>query len=144
GNDTLDASGSVAGNVLVGGAGNDSLIGGRGRDILIGGLGVDTLQAGSGGGIFIGGTTSYDNNNAALAAVLAEWTRTDIDYLTRIAQLSGTATGGINGPYFLNSSSVTADGSANSLNGGSGQDWYFAGVADLLNNQKTGEAVTSI
>jgi Ca2+-binding RTX toxin-like protein len=144
GNDTLDASGSTAGNVLVGGAGNDSLIGGQGRDILIGGLGVDTLQAGSGGDILIGGTTSYDGNSAALAAILAEWARTDIDYTTRIAHLTGSATGGLNGSYFLNSSSVSADGSANSLSGGPGQDWYFAGMLDLILNHSTGEVVTSI
>jgi len=144
GNDTLDVSGSTAGNVLVGGAGADRLTGGRGRDILIGGLGSDTLQAGSGGDILIGGTTSYDNNASALAAVLAEWSRTDIDYSTRIAQLTGTSTGGQNGTYLLNAGTVQTDGSTNYLYGGSGLDWYFAGVLDLLFNQSTGETVTPI
>ncbi len=128
----------------MGGAGADSLTGGRGRDILIGGLGSDTLQAGSGGDILIGGTTSYDNNASALAAVLAEWSRTDIDYSTRIAQLTGTSTGGQNGTYLLNAGTVQTDGSTNYLYGGSGLDWYFAGVLDLLFNQSTGETVTPI
>jgi hypothetical protein len=144
GNDTLDVSGSTAGNVLVGGAGADSLTGGRGRDILIGGLGADTLHAGSGGDILIGGTTSYDNNASALAAVLAEWSRTDIDYLTRIAQLTGASAGGLNGAYLLNTGTVHSDGSTNYLYGGPGMDWYFAGVLDLLFDQSTGETITPI
>jgi hypothetical protein len=144
GNDTLDASGSAAANVLEGGSGNDSLIGGHGRDLLVGGLGVDTLQAGSGGDILIGGTTSYDNNFAALAAVLAEWARTDISYSARIAHLNGSTSGGLNGNYLLNSTTIQKDGSANSLYGGSGQDWYFAGVLDTVFNQASSEVVTPI
>src|SRR5205823_7575752 len=87
GNDILNLTGSgsnantvIPNNVLVGGGGTDRLIGGQGRDILIGGPGASTLQAGSGGGILIGGTTSYDNNAAALAALLAEWRRSDATY----------------------------------------------------------------
>jgi Ca2+-binding RTX toxin-like protein len=48
GNDILNVSGSIAGNVLVGGAGSDRLIGGQGRDLLIGGSGPSTItQPGS-------------------------------------------------------------------------------------------------
>ena len=128
----------------MGSTGNDTLIGGRGRDILIGGLGTDTLRAGSGGDILIGGTTSYDGNAAALAAVLAEWSRTDLDYATRMAHLSGGLSGGLNGAYLLNSSTVQADGLVNSLYGGAGLDWYFASAVDQLFNQSNGEAVTPI
>src|SRR5207244_12122204 len=55
GNDTLDAGGSTANNVLVGGAGADALTGGSGRDLLIGGAGADTLRGGGGDDILIGG-----------------------------------------------------------------------------------------
>jgi Ca2+-binding RTX toxin-like protein len=144
GNDILNASGSIAGNVLVGGAGADRLIGGRGRDILIGGPGPSTLQAGSGGDILIGGTTSYDDNAAALAAILAEWSRTDIDYATRIAHLTGTSRGGLNGADFLNTSTVQDDGQVNKLYGGAGLDWYFEGMADVIFNQTSGEVVTHV
>ncbi len=130
--------------MLEGGAGNDSLVGGRGRDLLIGGLGADTLQAGSGGDLLIGGTTSYDNNYVALAAVLAEWSRTDIGYSSRMAHLNGSTSGGLNGNYLLNSITVQTDGAANSLDGGSGQDWYFAGVLDTVFYQTSGEVVTPI
>ena len=119
-------------------------MGGLGRDILIGGSGTSTLQAGSGGDILIGGTTSYDNNAAALAAVLAEWSRTDIDYGTRIAHINGSSTGGLNGSVFLNSSTAHADGQVNDLYGGAGLDWYFAGVLDVLFNKATGETVTQV
>src|SRR5262245_5958783 len=80
GNDTLDASGSSANNVLEGGAGNDTLRGGSGRDLLIGGLGADILHGGGGDNILIGGTTNYNGNLSALNAVMAEWGRTDADY----------------------------------------------------------------
>src|SRR5207245_11161149 len=110
GNDILNLSGSgsnansvTPNNVLVGGGGTERLSGGQGQDILIGGAGQATLQAGSGGDILIGGRTAYDNNAAALVAVLAEWSRTDIGYTTRMADLTNT-TGGmnvINGMYFF-------------------------------------------
>src|SRR5205085_3461588 len=90
GNDILNVTGSSANNVLVGGGGTDRLLGGQGRDLLIGGAGQATLQAGSGGDILIGGTTAYDNNAAALAAILAEWGRTDIGYTARMADLTNT------------------------------------------------------
>jgi Ca2+-binding RTX toxin-like protein len=152
GNDTLNVSGSgnmvvsgkMAGNVLMGGAGTDSLIGGQGRDILIGGLGADTVRAGSGGDILIGDTTSYDNNAVALASVLDEWRRTDIDYLTRVGQINGSMSGGINAPYYLNAGTVQADGAVNNLYGGAGMDWYFKGIMDVLTNVSSGEVVTPI
>src|SRR5207249_8850876 len=143
GNDILNVSGSSANNVLVGGGGTDRLIGGQGRDILIGGAGQATLQAGSGGDLLIGGTTAYDNNAAALAAVLAEWSRTDIGYTARMADLTNT-TGGmnvINGMYFfLNNGmsglrTVFGNGLADNLYGGAGLDWYFAGMMDVLFNK---------
>src|SRR5262249_54812383 len=99
-NDTLNAQGSTAANVLVGGGGNDTLLGGSGNDILIGGLGSDTLNGNGGDDILIGGTTSYDANPAALCALLAEWGRTDASYSTRVNHLKnggGLNGGGLNG-----------------------------------------------
>ncbi len=144
GNDVLNVSGSSASNVLVGGGGTDRLIGGQGQDILIGGAGQATLQAGSGGDILVGGTTAYDNNAAALAAILAEWSRTDIDYATRIAHLTGSTSGGLNGSYLLNASTVQGNSLADNLYGGAGMDWFFAGMADVLFDTTTGEVVTPI
>ena len=144
GTDTLNVSGSIANNVLVGGSGSENLYGGLGRDILIGGPGPTTLHAGNGGDILIGGTTDFDNNAAALAAVLAEWGRTDIDYATRVAHLNGSMSGGLNGSVFLNPSTVHADGMVNDLYGGTGQDWFFAGMLDVLLIKRPGDTITQI
>jgi fibronectin-binding autotransporter adhesin len=90
GNDRLKGGGGN--NVLIGGSGNNMLIGGSGQDLLIGGSGSSTLIAGSGDDLLIAGTTAYDANDAALAAIMAEWT-SGRDYATRIADLSGSGSG---------------------------------------------------
>src|SRR5439155_2747092 len=91
GNDTLDAAGSTANNVLLGEAGADALTGGSGRDLLIGGAGADTLRGGGGDDILIGGYTDYDANLPALCAIMKEWGRTagiGADYNTRVKNLT--------------------------------------------------------
>jgi hypothetical protein len=145
GSATIDASGSVADNILVGG-GYGTLIGGSGRDILIAGKdGPATLDAGSGDDILIGGYTAYDNNIPALLAIMAEWGRTDADYATRVAQLLGTESGGLNGSYLLNTSTVSENGVSDVLNGGTGMYWFFKETTkDTINNRTTGEVVTRI
>lgn len=137
GNDRLKGGGGN--NVLVGGGGNDTLIGGKGRDLLIGGGGSDQLVAGPGDDILIGGGTAWDGSDAALCAIMDEWTRTDADYATRIAHLRGTLAGGLNGTYLLNSTTVLDDGSPDTLTGGAGVDWFWVGVADALNGKRPGE-----
>jgi Ca2+-binding RTX toxin-like protein len=148
GNDTLNASGSTASNILVGGPGNDTLQGGRGRDILIGGLGADVLRAGSDDQILIGGTTDFDNDLTALAALRAEWGRTDASYQARVDHLLGTLADGLNGPYFLNASTVHDDAAIDNLYGGSGNDWFLAltggAFADVLHNRGKNEIVTPL
>jgi hypothetical protein len=127
GNDTIDASGSSANNVLEGGAGNDTLRGGTGRDLLIGGLGADILRGGGGGAdILIDGTTDYDGNLSALNAIMAEWGRTDADYNTRVNHLSGTLSGGQSGATLLTASTVHDDTAIDTLYVKAGSDWFFA------------------
>jgi phospholipase C len=146
GNDVLKAGGGPT--VAVGGAGHDVLLGGQAASILIGGAGRDLLGAGPGGSILIGGTTKYDANIAALKALEAEWSRTDETYLQRVTHLNGGATGGLNGAYVLNTSTVHDDGATDVLIGGTGPDWFFAHVSgkkrDLLFGVKPGEVVTDI
>jgi sugar lactone lactonase YvrE len=147
GNDRLKGGGGN--NVLIGGGGNNTLIGGPGRDLLIGGSGASTLTAGSGDDLLIAGTTAYDANEAALAAIMAEWTSSR-DYSTRIANLSGTGTGPrANGNYFLvaggQHATVFDNGVADVLNGGSGADWFFASLAqDLIHGRHDSEIVESL
>src|SRR5262249_56834415 len=78
---------SGAFNILVG-AGGNVLTGGDGRrNLLIAGASASTLQGGDDEDILIGGTTAYDTDLGALMAVMAEWTRTDEGYLTRLYNL---------------------------------------------------------
>jgi FG-GAP-like repeat/RTX calcium-binding nonapeptide repeat (4 copies)/FG-GAP repeat len=147
--DTLDAQGSVAANVLVGGAGNDTLLGGSGNDILIGGLGNDTLHGNGGDDILIGGTTSYDANLSALCSLQREWRRSDASYTTRVNHLKAGA-GGLNGSYVLTMATVFDDGVTDMLYGDAGSDWFFARVPgnapqkDRVQDRASGEVLTSL
>jgi hypothetical protein len=129
GDDTL--VGDALANVLMGGAGNDVLTGGGGRNILVGGSGADTLNGGNGGDIYIGGRLSYYDEDAltvdcvALNALLAEWSRTDVNYSGRINHLNGNAAGGLNGPYFLNGTTVFDDGVVDTVFAGASQNWLL-------------------
>jgi Ca2+-binding RTX toxin-like protein len=145
--------GGAGNNVLVGGAGDDQLLGGGGQNLLIGGLGADTLNRNGGDDLLIAGTTAFDTNEAALAAVLAEWT-SGRDYATRAANLRGTGSGPrANGDFFLKASgpdvTVYNDDAVDVLQEASGTDWFFAnqsgGVAlDLLNGLGGSEIVEEL
>jgi hypothetical protein len=120
------------GNILVGGGGHDTLVdkftgsAASGRSLLIGGAGGDTLTAGAAGDILIGGTTIFDDNDAALTAILAEWQSSD-SYNTRFDRLEGRESGGLNGSvHLIAGTTVKEDGRSDVLNGGAGFDWYFA------------------
>jgi len=146
GNDSLSATGSTAGTVIVGGEGNDSLTGGTGRDILIGGAGGDTVRGGDGEDILIGGFTDFDGDLAALRAIRAEWVRTDATQSTRVNRLRG-AGGGLNLGFFLVPGTVDDDGVRDNLYGEGGTDWFFARkvtVVDNLPDDKNGEVFTWI
>ncbi len=140
GTNTLSVVGSSANNLVVGGSGKDVLTGGMGRDILIGGGGADTLNAGSGGDVLIGGSTIYNANLTALAALMAEWGSGD-SYQTRVEDLFGL--GGQNGTTLLNATSVVNDAAIDQLVRGNELDWFLleAGT-DKLNGVATGERVT--
>jgi Ca2+-binding RTX toxin-like protein len=140
GNDTI--TGGNGTGVLVGGPGNDWLSGGNARDVLIGGTGADTLKGGNGDDLLVAGSTSYDSPSTAnlrsLCKIQAEWLSSS-SYSTRIAHLSGTASGGLNGSYLLKASgagtTVFDDGVKDTLTGALGQDWFLlnrtGGVLDV-------------
>ena len=143
GNTTLSVAGSNVGNVLVGGAGNNTLRGRTGADILIGGPGADSLTSGSGGDLLIAGATTYDANLSALLSLLAEWSRT---YEQRVQGLFAGGADALNGDNVLNTSTVLSDNVANQLTGGAGADVFWfnlnAKAKDKLANLKSGEALT--
>jgi hypothetical protein len=149
GSDHISAAGSAANNVLSGHGTNEVLTGGQGRDLLIGGTGASTLNAGVGDEILIGGSTNYDiGSNAgmtydkqlkALDAVMAEWGSAD-PYATRLSALAG----------YLNTSTVH-DNSANGqplsdqlLGNASANDWFFAGLNDVVKGKSKTAKVTAI
>jgi Ca2+-binding RTX toxin-like protein len=144
GDDLLQGGGGN--DVLVGGAGSNTLISGQGRDLLIGGSGASRLVGNSGDSILIAGTTAFDDNQAALAAIMAEWTSAR-DYATRVANLSGTGSGpSANGSYLLIAggpkATVFDNGAADVLSGGSGMDWFFADLAqDVIHGKHDSEVV---
>src|SRR5262249_36229421 len=130
GNDRLKAGNGSC--VMLGGAGNDLLVGGDGRDLMIGGEGADRMGGNAADDILIAGSTAFDADATALAAILAEWTSTR-DYATRRANITGPTTTGVNGTYFLRSGgsspTVFDDGAEDVLTGSLGQDWFFANLA---------------
>jgi len=147
GNDWLQGGGGN--NVLVGGAGNNVLIGGPGRDLLIGGPRASALIGIGGDDLMIAGTTAYDANDAALAAIMAEWTSRR-GYATRVANLSGTGSGPRNnGNVFLIASGPNAtvfdNGAVDLLFGGEGQDWFFASLTqDIIRGRRSSERVENL
>jgi hypothetical protein len=145
--------GSIGNDLIVGDANANTLIGGTGRNILIGGAGSDTLDASqsSGDNLLIGGTTAYDSNLAALEAIFAEWTRTDLSFHNRFSDLTtGTNDLGVtplnqvNGVLILlTPTTVHADSSPDTLIGSNRTDpatrqrvhnWFFDDGADVLVN----------
>lgn len=151
GNNILDG-GSGGNDILVGISGNDTLVShGTGRNIMIGGNGQATFNPGStGGDLIIGGYTIYDTNITALTSIQLEWTSTTTTYANRVAHISGTLSGGLNGSYKLTASTVTTT-SGNTVTGNSitnsGLNWYLVSASDAsyFNSvKKAGETVTQV
>jgi hypothetical protein len=125
-------------DILIGyGAGDKLTDSGIGMNILIGGgAGGDTLT-GNGNDFLVSGTTSYDAHNAAniaaLAAILAEWTSSDL-YSVRIGKIfAGVEALGADA---LESSTVSQDAKANTLQDGSSQtqnnNWFLGWSNDVV------------
>jgi Ca2+-binding RTX toxin-like protein len=131
GNDRL--KGGAGHDNLLGGEGDDLIVGGAGRDFLIGGTGADRLVGNADEDILVAGTTNFDAQDAALYAIVSEWTSTRT-YAQRTANISGTGAGPsfdarLNGTYFLNASATVHDDNAKDmLTGAAGQDWFFANL----------------
>jgi Ca2+-binding RTX toxin-like protein len=142
GNDLIAAA-AGRNTVLLGGAGDDVLIGSTGRDLLFGGLGADQLSGGSGDDILHGGPTAFDENDAALLGLLAEWSVTSRNYATRVANLRGAGNlDGLNEFYFLlPTATVLRDDDVDLLDGGGGTDWFFESLEDEY--QPAGEPLAS-
>ena len=82
-----NVTGGQGNDVLVGNGGNNVLKETGGQNLVIGGGGSDTLIGGSGGDILIAGSTVYDQNAAALDALVAVWDSSTLSYDLRVADL---------------------------------------------------------
>lgn len=127
GNDKL--FGGAADDLLLGRAGNDTLLGFSGRDLIIGGVGADRLfgeQAANMGtfqNILIGNKTIYDDDFAALDAIMEQWSNTSNTFEVRVNNLR---TGNdVDGNRMLKLGTVINDSNVDSLFGGLGNDWYL-------------------
>jgi hypothetical protein len=128
-------------NILVGNGGN-TLIAGSTRSLLIAGATSSTLMGGSADDILIGGTTQYDTNLTALMDIMAEWTRTDETYSTRVANIMNG--GGLNGTFMLNTSTVTGNGGGNTLDGNGGENLFFGNLVLDTTDRTAAETFVSI
>jgi uncharacterized repeat protein (TIGR01451 family) len=128
-------------SVLVGGSGRNTLVSGRGHNLLIGGSGGGNMILGAqGDNVEIAGSTNCDANEAALAAILAEWSGSD-PYAKRVAAIAAEMT-------------ITPGTGSDYLYGGSGGNTYFAHTKvlvsesvlarDYIFQQKSTELVTQI
>lgn len=148
----VNVTGGQNNNVLVDNSAANVITGGKGRNVIIGGAGADTLTAGPGEDLLIAGTTSFDMIDAELALIAAEWFRTDLKFLARMADLSDSGSGGYTGPYLISdlagaSGTVFDDAAADTLNGNAGTaatDWFFAATADVINNGIARDETTEI
>jgi len=115
--------GSGNNDVLVGNGAGVLLMETAGMNLMIGGTaGRATLDSGSGQDIVIVGSTTYDNNQAALQAIEDYWSTNGGTFAQRVAGLSS----GIPGGYQLNSSTVKHHtGSGDTIALGSANDWLF-------------------
>jgi hypothetical protein len=154
-----NVTGSQGNSLLVGDANANVLVGGAGRNVIIGGSGGDTIDAhlSQGDNIIIGGWTDWDMNVAALDAIMAEWTRTDLNptssFRIRYSDLLNGAgsinpLNVVNGQLILltaatnpksNNGTVHADGASDTLIGTNLNDpatrkrahnWFFYDDAD--------------
>lgn len=130
--------GNQADNVLNGGAGDDTLVGRGGNDTLDGGAGADLMQGDGGDDIYIVDDTDdrvvdssgHDTVRSSISYVLDD----GIERLAAIGDQATTLTG--NG--LDNTIDAQANGAANLLIGGAGDDIYLIGAGsghDIIDNR---------
>src|SRR5262249_59937605 len=83
--------------------------------------------------LLIAGTTDFDGNAVALAAILGEWADPLKSLSDRVKNLTnGSGPSPTNGPYFLTTGAggtVHDDSDADRLAGKQDGDWYFASTS---------------
>ena len=142
GNDTLN--GNAANNVILGGAGNDTINGRDGADVLVGGSGADLMSGGNQSDLIVASLFSYFNETTrvvnwnSVLAVQAEWQRTDLDYVGRVANLRSG--GGLNGSVIVDNTVALDDAAVDSVLGQADQDWFWLFGSDSASDLNQGGA----
>jgi Ca2+-binding RTX toxin-like protein len=132
-------TGNNGNDIIVGNSGDDTLSGGNGRDVLIGGVGVDTLLGGNDDDIMIAGRTTSDTLFAKLNDVRTEWVSAN-PYALRISNLrAGVGASVVSLKAKVNVLNDTA--AIDTITGGSGTDWYFRALDDIITDLLAAESV---
>jgi hypothetical protein len=137
-----NAKSGTGNSILVGNAAANVLTAVGGNNLIVGGAGSDTVTGGSGSDILIAGTTSYDQNPTALAAILNLWANTSNSYAARVAAVMSSTF-----QYHLDATTVFDDAAPDKLTGGPGLSLFFAhigGTTGDTTNARTGETVVQI
>jgi Ca2+-binding RTX toxin-like protein len=143
GRDTI--TGGSGADILLGEAGDDIIRGGGSADILIGGAGSDKLIGGAGKDVLIDGGTIHDGDDAALAALAAEWLNPYHTVSQRVQALLGQRSGR-NGLFRIGGDSVINDRVADILTGETDLDWFVFCRSSInpVADRETGDFVTQI
>jgi Ca2+-binding RTX toxin-like protein len=134
GDDTI--TGSAGHDVIWGDQGNDTLTGSAGNDVLVGGSGSDRLVGSAGHDLLISDELMGDHNGgaydyAALRAIDDNWAANwSVD--SDLESTSGDV--------------LDESGSADTLTGSSGHDWFILGstdkITDIKSTTKDGDKIT--
>lgn len=117
-------------------------MGNNGRDILIGGNGRDTLLGGVGDDILIAGQFIDVNLFPYLNSVRTAWLSSTL-YATRVARLRTDS--GLTGVFLRPRSNVQNDSTAgDSLLGGTGTDWFFGSLDDVITDLFRSETLEAL
>ncbi len=139
GNDQID--GGSGNDFLNGGLGDDALTGGVGNDVVVGDFGADSLTGGDGDDLLIPARLLDGGSPNPGATTRTEWFGGN-DFDTKVANLDGVllAIPAMTWTPFANGNGQTGvvnaeatvfdDFRTNTLDGGTGRDWYF--VSDEL------------
>lgn len=131
-------------SALVGGSGTNVLIGGLGPSVLIGGGGSNVMIGRSGDDLMIAAATIYDQNAAAIDAILAEWDQ-PIALSSRVASL----TQGLSSPVgliTLDQASIIVADTLDLIIGGAAPDWFIVDPQNdqVLSTQEAGSLISEI
>lgn len=134
-------TGDDLGNVLNGGGGDDVIIGGAGADALMGGAGIDTLSYAAAAArvdvrLHLGQVRKDGDGSADAVSGIENVIGSDFNDLLIGGAESNVFTGGAGADILLGQGGddvlIGGAGALNTLQGGTGDDWYVLDAADSV------------